>query len=129
MALLDGTITPAMMASGRYRDADVLALMRKCSIELPDEFDRVAPAIRCCRLTATLDVGRSVVVEYRRSMADDAADPGWSQAVEKFEQLTAGLLVASARNRLIALVDVLERQETIAPLMALTRLGHEAGGS
>jgi hypothetical protein len=49
--------------------------------------------------------------------------------VEKFEQLTAGLLVASARNRLIALVDVLERQETIAPLMALTRLGHEAGGS
>ncbi len=129
MALLDGTITPAMMASGRYRDADVLALMEKCSIELPDEFDRVAPAIRCCRLTATLDDGRSVVVEYRRSMDDDAADPGWSQAVDKYEQLTQGLLDDSSRNRLIAFVDALERQESIAPLLSLTRLRDDREGS
>lgn len=126
MALLDGTITPAMMESGRYRDADVLALMRKCSIELPDEFDRVAPQTRCCRLTATLDDGREVVVEYRRSMADDAADPGWSQAVDKFEQLTRTLLDAPTRERLIAHVDGLEKQVSVAPLVAATRLASVA---
>lgn len=122
MALLDGTITPAMMAGGRYRDDDVLALMRKCSIELPDEFDRVAPQVRCCRLIATLDDGQTVVVEYRRSMADDAADPGWDQAVAKFDDLTQPLLDASARANLIAFVDTLERQPELAPLFALTRL-------
>lgn len=129
MALLDGTITPAMMASGRYRDDDVLALMRRCSIELPDEFDRAAPEVRCCRLTATLDDGQTLVVEYRRSMADDAADPGWGQAVAKFEQLTHSLLGATARADLVAFVDTLEEQPALAPLMALTRLPGVPDGS
>lgn len=122
MALLDGTITPAMMEQGRYRDADVLALMGKCSIELPDEFDRLAPQTRCCRLTATLTNGETLVVEYRRSLADDAADPGWTQGVDKFQQLTRDLLEESARAKLIDFVDDLERQTSIAPLLDLTRL-------
>ncbi len=127
MALIDGTITPAMMAQGRYRDADVLALMGKCSIELPDEFDRLAPETRCCRLTATLTNGETLVAEYRRSLADDAADPGWTQGVDKFRQLTRDLLDESARAQLIGVVDDLERQTSIAPLLDLTRLG--VGGS
>lgn len=124
MALLDGTITPAMMEQERYKDADVLALMKKFSIELPDEFDRVAPAVRCCRLTAELAGGETVVEEYRRSLDDDAADPGWNQGVEKFEQLTRDLLDAAARAQLIALVDRLEGEPSIDALVTLTRLAN-----
>lgn len=127
MALLDGTITPAMMEQGRYRDADVLALMAKCSIELPDEFDRVAPAVRCCRLTAKLDTGEMVVEAYRRSLEDDAADPGWTQGVDKFEQLTRSLLDASARAQLIDFVDGLEHRSSVEPLVTLTRLRNGGG--
>lgn len=123
MALLDGTITPAMMEHGRYKDADVLAFMAKCSIELPDEFDRVAPAVRCCRLTARLATGETLVEEYRRSLEDDAADPGWTQGVDKFEQLTRTLLDPAVRTRLIEFVDTLEQQSSIEPLVLLTRLG------
>ena len=63
-----------MMEAERFKDADVLALMGKCKIELPDEFSALAPETRCCRITATLKDGRTVVAELRRSLADDAAD-------------------------------------------------------
>ncbi len=76
MALLDGTITVDMMERERYRDPDVLELMAKCSIELPDDIERLAPATRCCRLVATLESGETVAAEYRRSIEDDVADQG-----------------------------------------------------
>jgi 2-methylcitrate dehydratase len=123
MALLDGTITPAMMKDGRFRDDDVRALMAKCTIDLPDEFARLAPATRCCRLTAKLKSGKTVVAEYRRSLDGDIANPGWDQAVEKFTALTRELLSASARDELIKRVENLEHEQRVDALIRLTALG------
>ena len=122
MALLDGTISPQTMEQERYRDRDVRELMAKCTIELPDEIEALAPETRCCRLTATLSNGETLVSEYRRSLADDVADPGWSQALDKFEQLTRELLDATARARLVAVVESLERHDSVDELLVLTRL-------
>ena len=122
MGMLDGTITPAMMEHDRFKDADVLALMARCTIELPDEFADLAPEIRCCRLTATLHNGEQVVAETRRSLADDVADPGWTQAVDKFTVLTKPLLATSAREDLCAWVNDLENQSGVGELVTLTRL-------
>jgi len=122
MALLDGTITPRMMETGRFRDQDVLDMMARCSIELPDEFADLAPATRCCRLTATLNDGRVMVAEHRRSLADDIADPGWDQAVSKFETLTAALLDADARARTVDRVARLEGEASVDALVRLTKL-------
>lgn len=120
MALLDGTITPAAMQRDRFKDADVLALMRKCTIELPDEFALLAPETRCCRLTATLKDGRSVTAESRRSLVDDAADTGWDQACRKFDDLTRNLLGADARQTLLARIEKLEQQENLTEVIAPT---------
>ncbi len=122
MGLIDGTITPAMMENDRFRDADVLALMAKCKIELPDEFADLAPAMRCCRLTATLKNGETVVAETRRSLADDVADPGWAQAVDKFNALATPLLDAKTRENLLQWVDTMENQPNAGGLLDLTHL-------
>jgi 2-methylcitrate dehydratase PrpD len=122
MALLDGTITPKMMDTGRFRDSDVLALMSLCKLEMPDEFADLAPETRCCRITATLKNGEIVVAEHRRSLADDVADTGWEQAVAKFDSLTSSLLTAPAREQFVALIAKLEHQKTMAPLLETTRL-------
>ena len=119
MALLDGTITPAMMERERYKDPDVLALMRRCTIELPDEFDAVAPRIRCCRLTATLMNGETRVVEYRRSLEDDAADTGWAQATQKFRALAADALGADRAEQVVARVAELDQNQRVDALLAL----------
>ena len=122
MALLDGTITPHMMESGRYLDADVAALMAKCTIELPDDIAELAPRTRCCRLTARMKGGATVVAEYRRSVDDDSADPGWDRAVAKFNELVGERFDAPTRQNLVAAVADLENQKNITNLLALTRL-------
>ncbi len=119
MALLDGTITPKMMDSGRFKDGDVLALMGKCTIELPDEFAALAPETRCCRITTTLKNGDTVVAEYRRSLADDEADTGWAHAQQKFEALAGNLIGAARRAQVVDCVHTLENQTSAASLVAL----------
>jgi 2-methylcitrate dehydratase len=122
MALIDGTITPAMMERERFKGEDVLELMRRCTIDLPDEFAEIAPAIRCCRLTARLKNGATVMVDERRSLDDDAADPGWNQAVEKFRTLTDESLPAGGGEKLIAIINHLDGQRSLADLLEATRL-------
>jgi 2-methylcitrate dehydratase len=119
MALLDGTITPAMMEGERYKDADVLALMSRFTIELPDEFDALAPRIRCCRLTATLKNGGTRVVEIRRSLEDDAADTGWDQAAQKFRALAGDALGPDRVEQVISTVARLDHELRVDALVAL----------
>jgi 2-methylcitrate dehydratase len=126
MALLDGTITPDMMQRARFKDEDVLALMGRCTIELPDEFADIAPAVRACRLTAKLRTGKSVVAEYRRSLADDTSDPGWTQARGKFTALTREKLTRTGGEELVARVFALESQRDLRQLLGLTSLGARA---
>jgi len=129
MALLDGTITPAMMERGRYKDADVLEFMSRCTIELPDEFAALAPRTRCCRLTATLKSGETRVAEYRRSLEDDTADPGWEQAVGKFRELAGAVLKMSSIEKVISTVARLQDQPRIDELVALLAVTEaNAGG-
>jgi 2-methylcitrate dehydratase len=119
MALLDGTITPKMMERARYKDADVLALMSRCTIELPDEFAALAPRTRCCRLTATMKNGETRVAEYRRSLEEDAADPGWERAVQKFRELASEALEMPTVEKVISTVARLHEQPRINELVAL----------
>ncbi|HEX2826027.1 MAG TPA: MmgE/PrpD family protein [Burkholderiales bacterium] len=122
MALLDGTITPETMRRERYKDDDVLALMDRCSVELPDELAAIAPAVRSCRLTATLRGGEAVVAEYRRSLEDDTSDPGWTQAVDKLEALTRERLSAGARQALVERIGKLEGEPDLRDLVRLTEI-------
>lgn len=122
MALLDGTITPKMMEAERFKDQDVLDMIGKCTIELPDEFDVLAPRIRCCRLTAKMKNGGTVVAEFRRSLDDDVADSGWDQAVNKFTTLTGNLLDAKTQEKLLGVVADLENQEAVTELVQLTKM-------
>ncbi|MEQ8193592.1 MAG: MmgE/PrpD family protein, partial [Rhodospirillales bacterium] len=104
MALLDGGITPATHIKERYKDKDVLDLMSKMTIELPGEFDELAPQTRCCRLTATLKSGETVVVEQRRNLQDDIDGQGRDIVEDKFNRLTDSLLSADARKRMLDFV-------------------------
>ena len=122
MGLLDGTITPHMMDSGRFRDRDVLEIIGKCSIELPDEFADIAPETRSCRLTAKMKNGETVVAEFRRSLADDVGDPGWDQAVDKFVTLTGKLLDTATQKKILAFVRSLEKKKSVGRLVKMTRV-------
>ena len=76
------------------------------------------------RLTARLKNGVTIVVEERRSLEDDAADPGWNYAVEKFRGLTRDLLDVSAGERLIDAVHHMDAAPSVAALVAATKLNN-----
>lgn len=100
----------------------MLALMSKCKLEMPGEFADLAPETRCCRITATLANGTTVVAEHRRSRADDAADTGWEQAVDKFSALANGLMSGDSARRIVALISTLESESTLDAWMMQLRI-------
>jgi 2-methylcitrate dehydratase len=122
MALLDGGITPATHTKERYKDKDVLDLMTRMTIELPDAFDKLAPETRCCRLTATLKSGETVVVERRRTLRDDIEGQGRDVAEGKFHRLTESLLSADTRKRMLDFIWSLEKADSVEKLLDLSKI-------
>ncbi len=122
LGLLDGGITPATHTNERYKDQDVLDLMKKMTLELPDEFADLAFETRCCRITATLKNGETVVVEQRRTRDDDVNGPSREEVEGKFNRLTEHLLTSENRQQLLDLVWSLDDAKSVDNLIELTKL-------
>jgi len=119
-AVIDGEMTPATFDAERYRDADVLDLMARCEIKLDDTFADLAPEIRCCRLTATLSDGRTVVVEKRLGPDDDLKGMRRDALEDKFQRITRRYLDEAAGAALIDTIWRLEDLDSVAPLLDRT---------
>lgn len=124
-ALLDGEITPATFDAERYKDPDVLDLMSRCRIELSDDFTRIAPEVRSCRITATLSDGRTVSTEKRLGPDDDLKGMARPDLERKFHAVTRPYLDGEARSTLIDLVRHLESLDTIGTLLDHTCVAAE----
>lgn len=120
VALIDGKVIPATFSDARFKDKDVLALMKKCSIELPDEYAELAFETRCCKLTATTRKGKKVNVEIRLTPKDDARGMPKKDLETKFNNLTQPLLKPAARRNLLELCWRVDRMKSIDDLVSLT---------
>ena len=119
-ALLDGNVTPATFNDKRFKDKDVLALMKKCSIELPDEFAELAFETRCCRLTATTNSGKTFSVEFRLTPEDDDRGMPKKDLEAKFNSLTRTYLKPATRKQLLELCWRAEKLKSIDKIISLT---------
>ena len=120
-ALLDGDVMPATFEDGRFRDADVLALIGQMKIEVTAEFSQQTPAVRNCRIIATTDAGevsahrQVTLAEIERGMPDRDLEA-------KFERLTRPLLSPDVRRRVIDGAWSLEQMEHVKHAVDLTLL-------
>jgi 2-methylcitrate dehydratase len=119
-ALADGEVTADSFEAARFKDADVLALIGAMTIDINPEFSRATPAIRNCRITATLDDGQTVVAHRQLTTAE--IERGTPDAVleAKFERLVRPYLPPEARRRLIDLCWKLDDLERVDPLVDAT---------
>jgi 2-methylcitrate dehydratase len=124
-ALIDGEITPATFDAERYRDRDVLDLMGRAEIKLNDAFTAAAPAVRSCRITATLSDGRTVAVEKRLGPEDDLKGMSRAELEAKVHRIVRPYLDDAARSALIDLVWRIEDLDTIGPLLDRTAVPAE----
>lgn len=119
-ALIDGNVTPATFNDQRFKDKDVLALMQKCSIELPDEYAELAFETRCCQLTATTKSGKTVSVEFRITPEDDDRGMSTKDLEAKFNNLTKAYLKPATRKQLLGLCWRVDKLKSVDEIVSLT---------
>jgi len=100
-ALCDGDVTPASFEDGRFADADVLGLIQRMKVDVVEEFSKQTPAIRNCRITATLKDGGTVIAHRQLTQATIEQGMPDRDVEAKFERLTRPLLSKDMRRRVI----------------------------
>jgi 2-methylcitrate dehydratase len=121
-ALCDGDVTPVSFEEGRFADADVLHLIGRMKIDIVDEFSKQTPAIRNCRITATLKDGSTVVAHRQLTQAKIEEGMPDREVEAKFERLTRPLLSKEARRRVIDGAWSLDDHSDIRAVVDLTLL-------
>ena len=100
-ALADGDVTPDTFEQGRFKDADVLRLIGMMSVDINADFSKQTPGIRNCRITATLDDGKTAVAHRKVTMAEIEEGTPDDVLERKFERLLRVFMPPDARRRLI----------------------------
>ena len=122
MALADGELTLDQFERGRFRDADVEALMDKLEVVPGSEAFAQLPGGRPAALEVTLTDGSHISV-VEETPFGDALRPFDDAAIEtKFRTLTEPHIGADAASRTIAIVKSIDERGTIDELFEPLRV-------
>jgi 2-methylcitrate dehydratase len=121
-ALADGDVTADSFEYGRFKDEDVLGLIAGMTVTVSNEFNMQNPAVRNCRITATLDDGRTVVAH--RTLTQAEIEKGMPDEVleEKYHRLLRPFLTQDLRDELARRVWALDALPRIDPIIDMTLL-------
>jgi 2-methylcitrate dehydratase len=118
-ALADGEVTAESFEYARFADADIHDLIGGMTVEILPEFSKATPAVRNCRIAATLEGGK-LVSEHRKQTMEEIERGTPDDVLEaKFEHLTRPFLPPATRRQLIKQVWALDRAKRIDPLIDL----------
>jgi 2-methylcitrate dehydratase len=121
-ALIDGDLGKSSFENERFLKDDVRALMARMSVEFDDEYDKVAPATRPCRLEATTKSGETIIVERVQTPADILKGPDDATVEAKFRKLSSASIKANRQDVLLEKLWAFDTIDDIAELIDLTRL-------
>jgi 2-methylcitrate dehydratase len=118
-ALADGEVTAESFEYARFADADILELIGGMTVDILPEFSKATPAVRNCRISATLDDGKQVSEHRKQTMEEIERGTPDDVLETKFECLTRPFLPPATRHQLIKQVWALDRAKRIDPLIDL----------
>jgi 2-methylcitrate dehydratase len=121
-ALLDGEVTSETFEQSRFLDKDARAMVKRITVEFDDAFEKVAPATRTCRITATLKNGKTVTAMHKQTPADIARGPSDDAFAEKFHRLASRSMETAERNKLLDIIWGLDKLKHIHPIVDLTAI-------
>src|SRR5581483_6349318 len=121
MALADGKLTDQQFEHGRFRDADIVALLGKSKATPSEELNQRFPRGRPAVIEVTLADGSK-----ERAAVDvplgDASRPFDDKTVRaKFREQAEPVIGAAGAQRVAELVDQLDTLPNLAPLMQALR--------
>lgn len=122
VGLIDGDVTPATFDNARFLDDDVLGLIRRTEVEISEEFNGQAPAIRNCRIEATAHDGVTHHAHLKLTDEDIERGPSDADIERKFMSLTRAYLPAAAQRRLFDGLGDLDNAADIRSIVDLTAI-------
>jgi 2-methylcitrate dehydratase PrpD len=119
VALIDGAAGPAQFTAERVRDPRIRRLYPLARISSPPEIadDPEYASI----ITLTLKDGRVLTQRQDLARGKPANPMTREDQLEKFRACTAGVLQRAGQDRLIGLIDELERATDVRPLLDATQ--------
>ena len=120
MALVDGEVSPKSFERERFKAPEVMDIVRKTKVDVSEEFTRAAPfvqseGVRNCRITATLRDGSTQQTHLAWTSADLAKGPSDAEINDKFARLSAEMMPAERRTRLLDLLWRLDEAPSVRP--------------
>jgi 2-methylcitrate dehydratase len=121
-ALIDGEVTPSTFERNRFLDKDTQALIKRTRVEFDPAFEKVAPATRSCRITATLKNGKTVSAEHRQTPEDMERGPSDEEFEAKFHTLASRTLDKATREKMLDVLWRLDKLDRIDGIIDLTAI-------
>ena len=119
VAILDNQVMPEQYSPERIIQEDVQTLLRKIHIQPNEEFSRRFPDEIPCRITVTLQSGKTLVKSKNDYEGFYTRPMSWETATHKFERLCKGYADADIQKEIVSAVselDHIEVSELINPL-------------
>jgi 2-methylcitrate dehydratase len=111
VALLAGDVSPAQYLPERIVREDVQNLLRKVTIQPDEALSQQFPATMPCRITITLNNGRTLHIEKQDYEGFYTRPLMWDKAIAKFERLATPFTEAGQRASIVEAVAHLESKE------------------
>ena len=121
-AMIDGDLGAESFLGERYMKDDVRDLMARMTVAYDDEYDKVAPATRPCRLEATTKSGETVIVERVQTPEDILKGPDKETVEAKFRKLSSASIGADRQDALLERLWDFDQLDGVTELIDLTRL-------
>jgi 2-methylcitrate dehydratase len=119
MALCDGSLTEHQFEAARFRDPDVMRLTTLVEAVGDQEFDRRFPNGRPAAVEVVLRTGERLDAVEEVPLGDHSRPMDDAAIRAKFLDLAVPVIGADRAARVIAFVDTLESQPSLAPLLDL----------
>ena len=121
-ALIDGDLDKESFENERFLKDDVRALMARMSVEFDDEYDKVAPATRPCRLEAITKSGKIIIAEHVQTPTDILRGPDVAAVEAKFRKLSSACIGEKRQALILEKLWSFDTINDIGELIDLTRL-------
>ena len=117
VALLDGTVSGSSFSERRLRDPRLAALMSRTSVCEDELLSMQYPASSPCRITVRLKDGTEIINDVRYPKGHDSNPMSAAEVEDKFKALFGDYGSPRQAERMIALMDELDRMKDIGELV------------
>ena len=121
MALVDGKLTDQQFEHGRFRDADIVALLGKSKATPSEELNQRFPRGRPAVIEVTLTNGTKDRAAVDVPLGDASRPFDEKTVTTKFREQAEPVIGAAGAERVAALVEKLDTLPTLSPLMQALR--------